>query len=342
LFVGPDGVIILEDGQIVSAPPSLALLLEGQGAYADWMVEPIAFYQMAFLSFLGTYGVTFVFDFGFSDLTFWSYDETFGFSHSGTGFYAGSSAFLSGVPSVTLADGTIERTFPNGATERVAPDGTVLITLPDGTVTVVAPDGTIMTTLPDGTVTVRTPDGTTTTTLPDGTIIETMPDGTIIRTLPDGTVIKALPDGTIIETLPDGTVIRTLPDGTEIKTLSDGTIIQTLPDGTVLTLAAEDRIPAQPPERQAGTDGALPGKEKSDIDIGSVAAGMAGWGMAASRQSNGRASLDRKAFEMLERDSRLRNFRRWKDGRFYEPNNTEEGKSDSPGFQFLPFVKRKH
>ena len=52
------------------------------------------------------------------------------------------------------------------------------------------------------------------------------------------------------------------------------------------------------------------------IELGSLIAGVSGWGVAAVSGKGGRTRLDTDGFRKLERDIRLRRFIRWQGGRF--------------------------
>ncbi|MDD5049799.1 MAG: hypothetical protein PHH09_12815 [Methanoregulaceae archaeon] len=189
-------------------------------------------------------------------------------------------------------------------TEFVLPDGSIERRFSDGTVETTRPDGTVIMKMSDGTVMVRNPDGTT---------IMTSPDGTRTATLPDGTVIQTLTDGTIITTTPDGRVIRTSPDGTTEITQNNieiqSSIIKKLFDMDMNVWDPEEGY------LQSGSEFDISLKK---IELGSIIAGVSGWGLASSNGKGSQARLDTEGFRKLQRDARSRKFIRWQGGRFFK------------------------
>jgi hypothetical protein len=196
----------------------------------------------------------------------------------------------------TLPDGTRERRFPDGTLESIAPDGTITIRKPDGTLSVTTPDGVLRLTAADGTVTVIYPDGRALTTLSNGIRIETFPDGTTLTTLTDGTVIT---------TQPDGTTIKTMPDGTTEVLMSEGLAL--LEAGYPETVTPQDETSSIPEKADAEST-------ESPIELGSLVAGLSGWGLASTRAHGGSSVLDREGFQRLERERERKKFIRWSDG----------------------------
>jgi hypothetical protein len=222
-----------------------------------------------------------------------------------------------GVVMVTLADGTIRKTFGDGTVELVFTDGTIRTTLQDGTV---------IETLADGTMTLQQPDGTRIIIQPDGTVIKTFPDGTVIETLVDGTIIRTMPNGVVITTTPDGRMVQVLQDGTEVPVTPEQ--------------AQELGLRLQTVQAEPGEAG------RSGIELPSVAAAVAGWGVASSRKETGeetRAKVDREAFLRLDRERELRRYRRWRNGCLEAPsqgsprgrNRKEASRKGFPGFNFI-------
>ena len=304
-LVGEYGRVVIENGKVISIFPPIQMLFGNPAFGGIWSVLAPGF------SGLGPV-VTGAIGTGASTGTPGSPSTGFGrgFSHNSSygistvtpaepeGFSEpeeeeGLPPDASGVISVTLPDGSIERTFPNGVVETLKPDGTVITVAPDGTITISAPDGTI-------------------------TMIS--PDGTRSTAFSNGIIIKILPDGTIIKTLPDGTVITTLPDGRETKVLKDGSTIITAPEGlTSLDSSLNTRIfERTSSEFRQNKDGLKRGSEFDieNIELGSVVAGLTGWGLASSRASKGKSALNRDGFKKLDREREFRRFQRWSDGGF--------------------------
>ena len=162
-----------------------------------------------------------------------------------------------------------------------------------------------------------------------------LPDGTVTKTFPDGTVIKTLIDGTIIRTMPNGVVITTTPDGRMVQVLQDGTEVPVTPEQ-----ALELGLRLQTAQAETGEAG------RNGIELPSVAAAVAGWGVASSRKETGggaRAKVDREAFLRLDRERERRRFRRWRDGSLEVSsqgssrgrNRKESSKKGFPGFNFI-------
>jgi hypothetical protein len=150
----------------------------------------------------------------------------------------------------------------------------------------------------------------------------TLPDGTMRTLLPDGTAITALPDGTTITTLPDGSVITVLPDGTTVKTLSDGTTVTTPPEKTA---SWGPRVAQVDVKTQEDPENRLTGKA---MDLGSLVAGLAGWGLVSPGSRGGPSLLNREGFDKLERGRKLRRFRRWRDGAFENSGISFDSQTD--------------
>jgi hypothetical protein len=201
---------------------------------------------------------------------------------------AGKGAYrLQGEPvsEITLQDGSHERRFADGRVETTSPDGTSTIWLADGTVIIIRSDGTMIT---------------------------TSPDGTKIVTMANGTVITTLPDGTIFTTLPDGRVIRTLSDGTtEIIAENDSILYNS---NIKETRYSEIETPYQDTEATGSRSVNI---IDSSIKLGSLVAGIKGWGLAGSSGSDSyQGVLDPEGFKKLDHNARSRRFRKWREGRF--------------------------
>jgi Ca2+-binding RTX toxin-like protein len=247
------------------------------------------------------------------------------FMETATGFTAIIEEGLSGFNRIVTGHASYGQSYGSGLIEREAlyagagrsavrlqGEQVTEITLQDGSIERRFSDGSVETTSPDGTVTTRLADGTVIIVRADGTMITTSPDGTKTATLPNGTIIKTLPDGTIITTLPDGRVIRTLSEGTtEIIAESDAVSGNT---NIKETRYSDLGMPDQ------GTEGFRNGSVNiidSSIKLGSLVAGLRGWGLAGSfgSQSN-QHILDLEGFKKLDHNTKSRRFRKWREGRF--------------------------
>jgi hypothetical protein len=65
-----------------------------------------------------------------------------------------------------------------------------------------------------------------------------------------------------------------------------------------------------------GPEDAEGDRSGKDIELGSLVAGLTGWGLASPRPSNSQSLLNREGFSELDRGSKLRRFRRWRNGAF--------------------------
>ncbi len=250
------------------------------------------------------------------------------FMETGAGFMAIAEPGLSGFDRIVTHHGAYGQSYlpstaeqepsipgpGRGRGQRPIGEEVPAITLPDGSVERRFQDGTVETTMPDGTVITR---------LSGGTVIIDRSDGTMIMTSPDGTKTAILPDGTEIKTLPDGTIITTMPDGRVIKTLSDGTTEITTEESDVEPDVSrlKEIIYGEPKMYAQQTEGL---KNESEFDIkhigielGSLVAGLRGWGLAdLTGFINDKSVLNYEDFKKLERDTKLRRFLRWREGRF--------------------------
>jgi hypothetical protein len=64
------------------------------------------------------------------------------------------------------------------------------------------------------------------------------------------------------------------------------------------------------------------------MDLGSLVAGLAGWGLASPGTSGGPSLLNREGFGELERGRKFRRFRRWRNGAFEDSRRSFGSQTD--------------
>jgi hypothetical protein len=65
--------------------------------------------------------------------------------------------------------------------------------------------------------------------------------------------------------------------------------------------------------------------KNTGIELTSLVAGFKGWGLAASSESQiDRSMLDTEGFKRLDRNAKLRRFRRWWEGSFVKLNRGDD------------------
>ena len=199
------------------------------------------------------------------------------------GQISGSSESGKGkIQTVTLADGSIEKTYPNGMIELIKTDGTILTTSPDGTKRTAGPDGIIIIESPNGIKTVKYPDGTSETTYPDGRVIKVLPDGTVINSSAEN----------------EGAELRLSKLMLQARRDTDGLSDVDEDNGAFTNLKSDnnsDRIARK-------------------IDVGMMVASLSGWGIYSSNKSDNERLIDRNSFRKLDRKNRLRKFIKWSNG----------------------------
>lgn len=247
------------------------------------------------------------------------------FMETATGFTAIIEEGLSGFNRIVTGHASYGQSYGSGLIERealYAGAGRSAVRLQGEQVTeITLQDGSIERRFSDGSVETTSPDGTVTTRLADGTVIILRADDTMITTSPDGTKTATLPNGTIIKTLPDGTIFTTLPDGRVIRTLSDGTTEIIAENDSILynsnikeTRYSEIETPYQDTEATGSRSVNI---IDSGIKLGSLVAGIKGWGLAGSSGSDSyQGVLDPEGFKKLDHNARSRRFRKWREGRF--------------------------
>jgi hypothetical protein len=178
------------------------------------------------------------------------------------------------------------------------------------------PDGSIQTVREDGTVITRGADGSTTIQRSDGTFILNSAAGVQTVMLLDGTIIVTLSDGTIVTIMPDGRVITALPGGS-METISE--------DKEAEGPFGVDQDISMMKDLQNLTES---NKKQGVIELGSLVAGLTGWGVAGFSVSSDNSPLDREGFERLEKDTKIRRFLRWSEGRFVKNTREKYGEVD--------------
>ncbi len=194
-----------------------------------------------------------------------------------------TGAATGNIKTVILPDGSIEKTYPNGMFEVIKIDGTVITRSPDGRERIEDPDGIITIIYPNGMKTIKYPDGSSITTYPDGRVIKVLPDGIIINSSAEN----------------EGTELRLNKFLLNAFKNTDGLFDIEENDNLFRDLKSEDnsdRIPQK-------------------INIGSMIAGLSGWGVYSSGKHDKENLLSRDSFQKLDRKNKLRRFIKWSNGR---------------------------
>ena len=183
----------------------------------------------------------------------------------------------------TLPDGSIEKTYLNGMLEIIKTDGTVITRLPDGREQIEAPDGIITVTYPNGMKTIKYPDGSSITTYPDGRVIKVLPDGMVINSSAEN----------------EGAELRLNKLLLNARRNTDGLFDMDENNNLFRDLKSEDNSD----------------RISQKINIGTMIAGLSGWGIYSSGKSDNGNLLSRDSFQKLDRKNKLRRFIKWSNGR---------------------------
>ena len=209
-----------------------------------------------------------------------SFDRNNYYSHvSG---YMNTDTGKAKIKTANLADGSIEKTYPNGMIVLIKPDKTVITKSPDGSEKIESPDGSVKLIFPNGLKKIKYPDGSSVTTYPDGRVIKVLPDGTVINSSVEN-------------------------EGAELRL--NRLLLQARRDTDGLFDPGEDNDIFANLIKDNNSD-----RIARKIDVGTLVTGLSGWGVCSSTKSDNERLIDRKSLQALDRKNRLRRFVKWGNG----------------------------